>query len=33
MGPSPTTTRAALVVSLGIVPYVGVHSEVPLAKA
>ena len=33
MGPSPTTTRAALVVFPGFMPYVGVHSKVALAKA
>ncbi|KAL6332880.1 hypothetical protein AAG906_019392 [Vitis piasezkii] len=33
MGPSPTTTRAASVVSPGTVSYAGVHTKVPLAKA
>ena len=32
MGPFPTTTRAASVVSLGTMSYAGVHSKVPLAK-
>ena len=30
---SPTTTRAASVVSPGTVSYAGVHTKVPLAKA
>ena len=33
MSPSPTTTRAASVVSSGTVPYAGVNSKVSSAKA
>ncbi|KAL6339381.1 hypothetical protein AAG906_032910 [Vitis piasezkii] len=33
MSPSPTTTRAASIVSPGTVPYARIHSKVPLAKA
>ena len=33
MSPSPTTTRAASIVSPRTVPYARIHSKVPLAKA
>ena len=33
MSPFPTTTKVASVVSPRTVPYAGVHSKVPLAKA